>query len=243
MHLKVSKYNFFVFKLRFIAFQDPPKPSTFPAIAKLLTHNVNIKVLTGDVAAVCKKVCKDINLPISGLVTTNDLEGASDEEIIAFAESATIFAKLTPLQKADIVRALKRNGHIVGFLGDGIDDAAALSEADIGISVDNGTDIARDAADIILLDKDLGVIAEGVIQGRTTFGNTMKYIVMAMSSNFGNVFSVMVASAWLRYLPMLPIHILTQNLLYDISQIAIPWDKMDKDFLMVNFTPAIFSFY
>jgi Mg2+-importing ATPase len=217
----------------FIAFQDPPKQSTLPAIKTLMEHNIVVKVLTGDSAAVCQKICEDIQLPVSGIVSTGDLEGASDEEICRLAESGTIFAKLTPLQKADIVRALKRNDRVVGFLGDGINDAPALAEADIGISVDNGTDIARDAADIILLEKDLMVVAEGVLQGRKTYGNTMKYIVMAISSNFGNVFSMVVASSWLNFLPMLPIHILTQNLLYDISQIAIPWDNMDKEFLMV----------
>jgi Mg2+-importing ATPase len=218
----------------FIAFQDPPKESALPAIKLMLEQNLSVKVLTGDSAEVCQKICEDIRLPICSIVTAKDLEVASEEEMYELAEYGTIFAKLTPLQKADLVRALKRRDHVVGFLGDGINDAPALVEADVGISVDNGTDIAREAADIILLEKDLLVVAEGIVEGRRTYGNTMKYLVMAISSNFGNCFSVVVASSWLPFLPMLPLQILVQNLIYDISQIAIPWDNVDKEYLQVN---------
>ncbi|KAG0202337.1 hypothetical protein BGX28_005125 [Mortierella sp. GBA30] len=216
-----------------IGFLDPPKESTGPAIKELMSLGVEIKVLTGDSAAVCRKVCQEIDLPVKSIVSTEDLVGLDDEQIAELARNATIFAKLTPLQKSLVIRSLKRLDRVVGFLGDGINDAPALAEADVGISVDTATDIAKESADVILLEKSLMVIAESVILGRTTYGNTMKYIMMAISSNFGNVFSMLVASSWLPFLPMLPIHILTQNLLYDISQITIPWDHMDKEFLLV----------
>jgi Mg2+-importing ATPase len=215
----------------FLAFLDPPKESIQEAIENLRRCNVEIKILTGDSPVVCKKICEEINLPVRGIVQSSDLKDKTDKEISDLAREGTIFAKLTPLQKTDIVRALKRNGNIVGFLGDGINDAPALAEADVGISVDSGTDMAKDSADIILLEKNIGVVAEGVIVGRTTYGNTLKYIVMAISSNFGNVLSVLIGSYWLEFIPMRPIHILVQNLLYDISQIAIPWDHMDEEFL------------
>ncbi|CAG8594721.1 13151_t:CDS:2, partial [Dentiscutata heterogama] len=213
-------------------FLDPPKQSAKPAIEELRKYNVEVKVLTGDSPVVCRKVCEEINLPIKSIVTTNDLEGLDDTQLEEIAERATIFAKLTPLQKANIVNALKRRNHIVGFLGDGINDAPAIRESDCGISVDEGTDIAKESADIILLEKSLMVLAYGVIRGRLTYGNTIKYIKMAISSNFGNVFSVLVASIWLPFLPMAPIHLILQNLLYDISQISIPWDRMDPEFLV-----------
>ncbi|CAO3564724.1 unnamed protein product [Mortierella alpina] len=216
-----------------IGFLDPPKESTGPAVRELMSLGVEVKVLTGDSAAVCRKVCEQIDLPVKAIVTTEDLIGLDDEQISELARKATIFAKLTPLQKSLVIRSLKRLDHVVGFLGDGINDAPALAEADVGISVDTATDIAKESADVILLEKSLMVIAEAVMVGRTTYGNTMKYIMMAISSNFGNVFSMLVASAWLPFLPMLPIHILTQNLLYDISQTTIPWDHMDKEFLLV----------
>lgn len=217
----------------FLAFLDPPKESAAKAIHDLMANNVKVKVLTGDSSVVCRKICEEIRLPVESVVTSADLEGLNDSELSDLAERSTIFSKLTPMQKADIVRGLKRNGHIVGFLGDGINDSSALVEADVGISVDSGSDIAKESADIILLEKDLGVIVDGVIFGRSTYGNTLKYIVMAVSSNFGNVFSMLVASSWLPFLPMLPIHVVIQNLLYDISQISIPWDHMDPEFLIV----------
>ncbi|KFH70311.1 hypothetical protein MVEG_03162 [Podila verticillata NRRL 6337] len=216
-----------------LAFLDPPKASTRPAIRELLSLGVEVKVLTGDSAAVCRKVCQEIKLPLKGIVTSEDLIGLEDDQVADLAEGATIFAKLTPLQKSQVIRALKRRDNIVGFLGDGVNDAPALAEADVGIAVDAATDIAKDSANVILLEKSLDLIVEAVLLGRTTYGNTMKYIVMAISSNFGNVFSVLVASSWLPFLPMLPIHILAQNLLYDLSQTAIPWDHMDREFLQV----------
>ncbi|CAG8795949.1 27833_t:CDS:2, partial [Racocetra persica] len=213
-------------------FLYPPKQSAKPAIEELMKYNVEVKVLTGDSPVVCRKVCEEINLPIKSIVTTTDLEGLDDTQLEDIAEKATIFAKLTPLQKANIVNALKRRNHIVGFLGDGINDAPAIRESDVGISVDEGTDIAKESADIILLEKSLMVLSYGVIRGRLTYGNTIKYIKMAISSNFGNVFSLMVASFWLPFLPMAPIHVIVQNLLYDFSQSTIPWDRMDPDFLV-----------
>ncbi|KAK9717570.1 hypothetical protein K7432_006077 [Basidiobolus ranarum] len=215
----------------YIAFLDPPKQSTAQAVRELRENGVTVKVLTGDAAAVCLKVCNEIQLPVNSVVTTSDLVGLDDEEFSAIVEKGTIFAKLTPTQKAQVISALKAKGHIVGFLGDGINDAPALRESDCGVSVDTGTDIAKESADIILLEKDLMVLVHGVIRGRITYGNTIKYIKMAVSSNFGNVFSMLIASSWLPFLPMLPIQILVQNLLYDISQIAIPWDNMDADFI------------
>ncbi|CAB4487476.1 magnesium-transporting ATPase, P-type 1 [Rhizophagus irregularis] len=213
------------------AFLDPPKPSTKPALQELFKYNVEVKVLTGDSPAVCRKVCEEINLPVKSIITTTELEGIDDAKLEEIAESGTIFAKLTPLQKANIVKALKRRNHIVGFLGDGINDAPAIRESDCGISVDEGTDIAKESADIILLEKSLMVLADGIIRGRITYGNTIKYIKMAISSNFGNVFSVLIASAWLPFLPMEALQLILQNLLYDLSQIAIPWDRMDPEFL------------
>lgn len=219
----------------FLAFLDPPKDDSKEAIKNLLEHNVNVKVLTGDSPLVCKKICNEIGLKAEKVVTGLEIAALAGcpEKLQQVAEEACIFAKLTPLQKSDIVRALKKNGHIVGFLGDGINDAPALTEADVGISVDSGTDICKESADIILLEKDLTVVVDGVITGRLTYGNTLKYIVMAVSSNFGNVFSILAASAWLPFQPMGSLHLLVQNLLYDISQIAIPWDHMDPEFLQV----------
>jgi Mg2+-importing ATPase len=166
-------------------------------------------------------------------VTNKPLDPKKERERILdeISSRTTIFAKLTPLQKAEVVSSLRRQGHVVGFLGDGINDAAALREADVGISVDSAVDVAKENADIILLEKSLMVLVKGVRQGRLTYGNTIKYIKMTASSNFGNVFSVLIASAWLPFLPMLPIHLVTQNLLYDFTQVIIPWDNMDEDFL------------
>ncbi|CAG8451492.1 412_t:CDS:2 [Paraglomus brasilianum] len=213
-------------------FYDPPKPSAKPALQELLKYNVEVKVLTGDSPVVCRKVCEEINLPIKSIVTNTELEGLDDAQLEEIAENGTIFAKLTPLQKANIVSALKRRNHIVGFLGDGINDAPAIRESDCGISVDEGTDIAKESADIILLEKSLMVLADGIVRGRITYGNTIKYIKMVISSNFGNVFSVLIASIWLPFLPMDPLQLILQNLLYDFSQTSIPWDKMDPEYLI-----------
>lgn len=215
----------------FIGFLDPAKPSSKPAIEALQQLGVGIKVLTGDNEIVTKKICRDVGIPIQQLINGSDLEKMSDDELLQQIDDVSVFAKLNPMQKVRVVKALRSKGHTVGFMGDGINDAAALKEADVGISVDTAVDITKESADIILLEKDLMVLRKGVIYGRRTFGNIIKYIKMTASSNFGNMFSMLGASAFLPFLPMLPVHLLIQNLLYDISQISIPWDKMDEEFL------------
>lgn len=215
----------------FIGFLDPAKPSAEPSIKALHKLGVEVKVITGDNDIVAKKICHDVGIPINNIMLGEELDHISDEELSRNMDLYSIFAKVSPLQKQRIVKVLKLKGHTVGFMGDGINDAAAIKEADVGISVDTGADIAKESADIILLEKDLMVLRSGVIYGRRTFGNIIKYIKMTASSNFGNMFSMIGASAFLPFLPMLPLQILTQNLLYDVSQSSIPWDTMDKDFL------------
>ncbi len=217
----------------FIGFLDPPKDSAAPALKALAGHGLTVKILTGDNDIVTRKVCRDVGLEIDHIVLASELVGLDDAAVGEIAEKGTVFAKLTPDDKVRIVRALRARGHTVGFMGDGINDAGALREADVGISVDSAVDIAKESADIILLEKSLMVLEEGVLEGRKTFGNTIKYIKMTASSNFGNVLSVLVASAFLPFLPMLPIQLLTVNLLYDLSQAAIPWDDMDPEYLTV----------
>ena len=214
-----------------LTFLDPPKETARPAIAALADHGVAVKVLTGDNEVVTTKICREVGLEPGTPILGRDIEKMSDETLRVTVEQTTVFAKLTPLQKSRVLKALQANGHTVGFLGDGINDAPALRDADVGISVDSGTDIAKESADIILLEKSLMVLEEGVIKGRETFGNIIKYLNMTASSNFGNVFSVLVASAFIPFLPMLAIHLLIQNLMYDISQLSLPWDRMDKEFL------------
>ena len=215
----------------YIGFLDPPKDTAAEAIKALQNHGVKVKVLTGDNEGVTKKVCKDVGIPVDNVVLGTDVENMTDEELSKVVEETSIFAKLSPIQKERVISVLQNNDHVVGFLGDGINDAQALKQADVGISVDTAVDIAKESADIILLEKDLNVLEEGVIEGRRVFGNIIKYIKMTASSNFGNVFSVLVASAFIPFLPMLPIQLLVQNLLYSISQIAIPWDTMDEEYL------------
>ncbi|CUA87495.1 magnesium-translocating P-type ATPase [Gulbenkiania indica] len=215
----------------YVAFLDPPKESTAPALKALAEHGVAVKVLTGDNELVTAKICREVGLDQQGVLLGSDIERMSDKVLAEAVESHNVFAKLTPSHKERIVRLLKANGHVVGFMGDGINDAPALRTADIGISVDTAVDIAKEAADIILLEKSLMVLEEGVLEGRRTFANMLKYIKMTASSNFGNVFSVLVASAFIPFLPMLPMHLLVQNLLYDISQIAIPFDNVDEELL------------
>ncbi|GKW38405.1 magnesium-translocating P-type ATPase [Pectobacterium carotovorum] len=214
-----------------LTFLDPPKESASAAIRALHENGVTVKVLTGDNAIITSKICRDVGLEPGEVLEGNAIDALSDEQLGVLVEQRTIFARLTPLQKSRVLKALQGNNHTVGFLGDGINDAPALRDADIGISVDTGTDIAKESADIILLEKNLMVLEEGVIKGRETFGNIIKYLNMTASSNFGNVFSVLVASAFIPFLPMLAIHLLIQNLMYDISQLSLPWDKMDKEFL------------
>ena len=215
----------------FLTFLDPPKETAGPAIAALQQIGVAVKVLTGDNAVVTSKICRQVGLDPGQPLLGAEIEAMDDATLLLRVEERTVFAKLTPLQKSRVLKALQANGHTVGFLGDGINDAPALRDADVGISVDSGTDIAKESADIILLEKSLMVLEEGVLKGRETFGNIMKYLNMTASSNFGNVFSVLVASAFIPFLPMLSIHLLLQNLMYDISQLALPWDKMDKEYL------------
>jgi Mg2+-importing ATPase len=215
----------------FIGFLDPAKPSAKPSIEALQKLGVSLKVLTGDNEVVTKKICRDVGIPINNILLGNELENISDEELKEKIDDISIFAKLSPVQKSRVVKVMQAKGHTVGFMGDGINDAAALRDADVGISVDTAVDIAKESADIILLEKDLMVLRKGVIYGRRTFGNIIKYIKMTASSNFGNMFSMLGASAFLPFLPMLPVQLLVQNLLYDISQISIPWDKMDAEYI------------
>lgn len=215
----------------FLTFLDPPKETAGPALKALCRHGVSVKVLTGDTPVVTAKICREVGLEPGEALLGRALDAMSDGQLAAEVEKRVVFAKLTPLQKSRVIKALRHNGHTVGFLGDGINDAPALRDADVGISVDTGSDIAKESADIILLEKSLMVLEEGVLKGRETFGNIMKYLNMTASSNFGNVFSVLVASAFIPFLPMLPIHLLIQNLLYDISQLSLPWDHMDREFL------------
>jgi Mg2+-importing ATPase len=215
----------------YIAFLDPPKESSAPAILALRDHGVAVKILTGDNERVTAKVCHDVGMPVTGLVLGHDIDAMDEARLGEVAEAANVFAKLTPAHKERIVRVLRAKGHVVGFMGDGINDAPALHAADIGISVDTAVDIAKESADIILLKKSLLVLDEGVVEGRRTFANMLKYIRMTASSNFGNVLSVLLASAFLPFLPMLPMHLLVQNLLYDVSQVAIPFDNVDEELL------------
>jgi Mg2+-importing ATPase len=213
----------------FVAFLDPPKESAAPALQALADHGVTVKVLTGDSAAVTAHVCAQVGLSADAVLLGSQLDGLDDAALASAVDRHTVFAKLTPLHKERIVRALRALGHVVGFMGDGINDAPALRAADVGISVDTAVDIAKEAADIILLEKSLMVLDEGVVEGRATFCNMLKYIRMTASSNFGNVFSVLVASAFLPFLPMRPLQLLVQNLLYDVSQTGIPFDHVDAE--------------
>ena len=215
----------------FMAFVDPPKPSAAHAIAALQAHGVRVVVLTGDNDVVARRVCHDVGLRVDRVALGHEVDAASDAALADLSQTIAVFAKLNPSQKARIVRALQGRGHTVGYLGDGINDAPALREADVGVSVDTATDIARESADIILLEKSLLVLEDGVLRGREVYGNIVKYIKMTASSNFGNVFSVLIASAVLPFLPMLPVQLLIQNLLYDFSQLSLPWDRMDPEFL------------
>ena len=215
----------------FIGFLDPAKPSAFASIEALQKLGITVKVLTGDNEVVTKKICRDVGIPYNQVLLGSELENMNDYDLLKDIDNISIFAKLSPVQKSRVVKLLQSKGHTVGFMGDGINDAAALRDADVGISVDTAVDIAKESADIILLEKDLMVLRKGVIYGRRTFGNIIKYIKMTASSNFGNMFSMLGASAFLPFLPMLPVQILVQNLLYDISQVSIPWDRMDAEFI------------
>jgi Mg2+-importing ATPase len=219
--------------LGYIAFLDPPKETAAAAIATLKTRGVQVKILTGDNDIVTRKICNDVSLPVDRIVLGHEMAALSPDQLADLAETATVFAKVSPSQKAAIIDALHRKGHVVGYLGDGINDGPALKAADVGISVDSAVDIAKDSADIILLEKSLAVLGDGVIEGRKVFGNITKYIKMGASSNFGNMFSVLGASVILPFLPMTAIQVLTNNLLYDFSQTTIPTDNVDAEYLAV----------
>jgi len=219
--------------LGYIAFLDPPKETAAAAIATLKARGVQVKILTGDNDIVTRKICNDVSLRVDHIVLGHEMETLSPAQLADLAETATVFAKVSPAQKAAIIDALHRKGHVVGYLGDGINDGPALKAADVGISVDSAVDIAKDSADIILLEKSLAVLGDGVIEGRKVFGNITKYIKMGASSNFGNMFSVLGASIFLPFLPMTAIQVLTNNLLYDFSQTTIPTDNVDAEYLAV----------
>ncbi len=216
----------------FVGFLDPPKESAKEAVAILKEHGVRTIVLTGDSEGVTAKVCQKIGIDVSDILLGADVEKMDQEQLAESLKTHDIYAKLSPADKQRIVATLQSLGHTVGFLGDGINDAQALHQADVGISVDNAVDIAKETADIILLEKDLLVLEEGVVEGRKTFGNITKYIKMAVSGNFGNMFSVLIASIWLPFLPMLPLHILIQNLLNDFSQVGMSFDNVDDSYLL-----------
>jgi Mg2+-importing ATPase len=215
----------------FIAFLDPPKETAANAIKDLHGSGIGIKVLTGDNDLVTQKICRDVGLTVRRVVLGHEIEAMSDDMLAQVAEEADVFAKVSPTQKARVITALQHRGHVVGFLGDGINDGPALKAADVGISVDTAVDIAKESADIILLEKSLAVLNEGVLEGRRVFANIIKYIRMGASSNFGNMFSVLGASIILPFLPMAPLQILTNNLLYDFSQTTIPTDNVDQDYI------------
>ncbi len=215
----------------YLAFLDPPKESTAAAVAALGKYGVAVKILTGDNEKVAKHVCRQVGISADRILTGSQIVAMSDEELGEAAEHTTVFAKLSPLQKARIVKILRENGHRVGYLGDGINDAAAMKASDVGISVDTAADIAKESANIILLEKDLMVLEHGVVEGRKTYANMIKYIKMTASSNFGNMFSVLAASVFLPFLPMESIHLILLNLIYDVSCTAIPWDHVDPDYL------------
>ncbi|MGC9968826.1 MAG: magnesium-translocating P-type ATPase [Minisyncoccia bacterium] len=216
----------------FLAFLDPPKRTVKDTLKKMAEHNVAIKVITGDNFLVTKKIAEEIGLPITGALTGDELLAMDEHGLRAKVESANVFTRVTPEQKESIIRALRANGHVVAYMGDGVNDVLSLREADVGISVQNAVDIAKGTADIILMKKGLHEIIEGVVEGRRTFANTFKYLMMALSSNFGNMFSMPVASIFLPFLPMTAPQILLNNLLYDSSQLAIPFDNVEKEFLV-----------
>jgi len=217
--------------LGFLAFLDPPKDTAAEALKRLHGLNVDVKVLTGDNEIITAYICKEVGMPVEHLLLGSQIESMSETELAEAVMTTSVFVRLAPAHKEHIIRALQSKGHVLGFMGDGINDAPALKAADVGISVDSAVDIAKESSDIILLENSLMVLEQGVLEGRRVFGNIIKYIKMAASSNFGNMFSVVGASAFLPFLPMLPIQVLTNNLLYDFSQTTIPTDEVDADWL------------
>ncbi|AEB06559.1 magnesium-translocating P-type ATPase [Coriobacterium glomerans PW2] len=219
--------------LGYLAFLDPPKPSAATAIETLNRHGVDVKILTGDNDKVTRTICRQVNIPVKRIVLGSEVEAMSERKLASVVREHNVFAKLSPKQKSRVVSALRENGSNVGYMGDGINDAAAMQAADIGISVDTAVDVAKESADVILLEKDLTVLESGIIEGRKTYANMIKYIKMTASSNFGNVFSVLLASAFLPFEPMVGLQLILLNLIYDLSCTAIPWDNVDSDYLLV----------
>ena len=217
----------------YLAFLDPPKESTAEAIRALNEHGVGVKILTGDNDKIARCICRQVGIPAQRILLGSDLDSMTDEALGKAAETVSVFAKLSPQQKARVISVLRVGGHNVGYMGDGINDAAAMKASDVGISVDTAVDIAKESADVILLEKDLMVLEKGIIEGRKTYANMIKYIKMTASSNFGNMFSVLAASAFLPFIPMMPIHLILLNLIYDLSCTAIPWDNVDREYLAV----------
>ena len=215
----------------YLAFLDPPKPSAAPAIKALAEYGVTTKILTGDNEKVTQAVCEKVGLDVERILLGSEIDTMTDQELARVVETTTVFAKLSPDQKARIILCLKNNGHKVGYMGDGINDAPSMKVSDVGISVDTAVDIAKETADVILLDKDLMVLEKGLVEGRKVYANMTKYIKMTVSSNFGNIFSLLFASIFLPFLPMAPVHLIVLNLIYDLSCIALPFDNVDKDFL------------
>jgi Mg2+-importing ATPase len=215
----------------FTAFLDPPKASAHAALVKLTRAGVAVKVVTGDNELVTRHICEKLGLPIAGILTGAEMQAMDDHALLACVENVTLFCRVNPSQKNRVILALKQRGRVVGYMGDGINDAPSLHSADVGISVDSAVDVAKSAAEMILLEQDLNVLHDGVVEGRRTFGNIMKYIMMGTSSNFGNMFSMAGATLFLPFLPMLPVQILLNNLLYDVSEIPIPLDSIDEEYL------------
>ena len=219
--------------LGFLALLDPPKATAQAAIQALQEYGVSVKILTGDNEKVTQAICRQVGLPVERILLGTDLESLDDQTLGRLAEDITVFAKLSPEQKARVVRILREKGHTVGYMGDGINDAAAMKAADVGVSVDTAVDIAKETASVVLLEKDLMVLEQGVLEGRKTYANMMKYIKMTASSNFGNMFSVLAASAFLPFLPMASLHLILLNLIYDVCCTALSWDNVDPAYLKV----------
>lgn len=215
----------------YLAFLDPPKESTSKAIKALNEHGVEVKILTGDNDKVTKCICRQVGIPTDKILLGEDLEQMNDDQLSNVVMNINVFAKLSPQQKTRVIKVLRDKGNSVGYMGDGINDATAMKASDVGISVDTAVDIAKESADVILLEKDLMVLEKGIVEGRKTYANMIKYIKMTASSNFGNMFSVLIASAFLPFIPMMSIHLLLLNLIYDLSCIAIPWDNVDSEYL------------
>ena len=215
----------------FVSFLDPAKKDVSAVLQRLKARGIEIKVISGDNELVTRKICRDVGLEVRGVLLGQDIDALTDDALAVRAQNTTVFARFSPDEKSRVITALRSRGHVVGYMGDGINDAPSLKAADVGISVDNAVDIAKESADIILTKKHLKPIIEGVIEGRRSFGNTMKYVMMGLSSNFGNMFSVLAAVFYLPFLPMLPIQILLNNFIYDFSQVTIPSDKVDEDWV------------